>query len=105
MFLSSRPLIGARRRCAELLGSQAPELVSGIHSSTDVIHFDEIEAGGAGEPPLTACVIHGLLGAGKNLRTFCKSLQEKAESSGVRLKAVLVDQRNHGRQVVRPACC
>lgn len=37
--------------------------------------------------------------AGKNLQTFAKALCERAEDLGAIWRAVLVDQRNHGRWV------
>ena len=103
----TRQLLSARPwPVGSLVGSlQALELLRHFHSSpsagtSDLIHYEEIEAtqaAGAGAPALTACIIHGLLGAGKNLKTFSQRIVERAGMEGVNLKAVLVDQRNHGR--------
>lgn len=50
-----------------------------------------------GSPPITAVVIHGLLGAGKNWRSFTTKLAEQAAAESSRSwRMVLVDQRNHG---------
>ena len=50
------------------------------------------------ESPKLAVVLHGLLGAGRNLRTFTTELfQNASKHSGTPWTAVLVDLRNHGK--------
>ncbi|KDD73657.1 hypothetical protein H632_c1958p1 [Helicosporidium sp. ATCC 50920] len=49
------------------------------------------------EAAKTLCVIHGLLGVGRNLHTLTRTLLKEAEAPGAAWKALLLDLRNHGR--------
>ncbi|PSC76793.1 alpha beta hydrolase domain-containing 11 [Micractinium conductrix] len=70
------------------------------------LHFEAVEApppaaaagAAADRPPLTAVVLHGLLGTGRNLRSVMADLcRQAAAGSGVPWRALLVDLRCHGR--------
>ena len=45
-----------------------------------------------GDGPTTVVVVHGILGAGRNWRSFCRRLADRRPD----LRIVLVDLRNHG---------
>lgn len=52
---------------------------------------------GCSQPTQVACFVHGLLGSGRNWRSFARRLAEAAaQASGRGWRMVLVDQRNHG---------
>lgn len=63
--------------------------------------FDTLYSPGASaatEDARTVCVIHGLLGVGRNLHTLTRTLLRGAEAvQGRPWKALLLDMRNHGR--------
>ena len=57
-----------------------------------------------GAEPKLAVILHGLLGAGRNLRTFTTELFKQVTSqSNDQWIAVLVDLRHHGRSTLRPS--
>ncbi|CAL4972999.1 unnamed protein product [Urochloa decumbens] len=78
-------------------------LSSSIHSDaphqTQTLAFDEIQLSPEKPPTATAFILHGLLGSGRNWRSFSRTLaselQSRSPSDG--WKMVLVDLRNHGR--------
>jgi len=75
------------------------------------LHYEELlftpSKGGTSDlPPRTAIVIHGLLGAGRNWRSFTRGLGSKligegAPSDGRGWRFLLLDQRNHGKSTLR----
>ena len=80
---------------------------------TGLLHAEEVAppaaaparggTSGGGGPPHTLCVLHGLLGVGRNLRSVASSLvAEASEQTGAPWRALLVDQRNHGRSARVP---
>lgn len=101
---------GARRAGAAALRQSAC-----VHSSapaSSLLYCDELtavpppEAATAtrqGERPLTLLVVHGLLGTGRNLQTLSSNLiKQAAEQTGRPWRAVLVDQRGHGKSARLP---
>ncbi|KAE9459012.1 hypothetical protein C3L33_09077, partial [Rhododendron williamsianum] len=68
--------------------------------SLQTLAFEEVRSSSTDRPPdFTAFVLHGLLGSGRNWRSFARtlapSLSNSSPSSDWRM--VLVDMRNHGR--------
>ena len=108
----SRAAVTARRhvllpwclqRAAWLHGSSAPrtlyfeEVHSGAPPAADA---GATAAAAAATPPAprTMCVLHGLLGTGRNLRGVMQDLcRQAAEASGQPWRALLLDLRCHGR--------
>ncbi|KAL6614122.1 hypothetical protein ACP70R_036392 [Stipagrostis hirtigluma subsp. patula] len=78
-------------------------LSSSVHSDaphqTETLAFDEIQLSPEKSPTATAFVLHGLLGSGRNWRSFSRALaselHNRAPSEEWRM--VLVDLRNHGK--------
>lgn len=69
--------------------------------------FDEVVAHPPGERTSDqlnlGLLVHGLLGTGRNWRTFARSLAKQAAAeSGRGWRIALVDQRNHGRSAELP---
>lgn len=55
------------------------------------------------QPARLAVVLHGLLGAGKNLRSYTvECFRQAAAASGTSWHALLVDLRNHGKSAAKP---
>lgn len=77
-------------------------LSSSVHSDaaaqTETLAFHEIQLSPEKPPTATAFVLHGLLGSGRNWRTFSRSLASELRdrSPSDEWKMVLVDLRNHG---------
>ncbi|KAE8797843.1 Abhydrolase domain-containing protein 11 [Hordeum vulgare] len=77
-------------------------LSSPVHSDaahqTETLAFHEIQLSPEKPPTATAFVLHGLLGSGRNWRTFSRTLasQLRDRSPSDEWKMVLVDLRNHG---------
>ncbi|TVU36417.1 hypothetical protein EJB05_18350 [Eragrostis curvula] len=90
-LLSSSSAWCPRRLLSSSVGSDAPQ--------TETLAFDEIQLSPEKPPTATAFVLHGLLGSGRNWRSFSRTLaselRNRAPSDEWRM--VLVDLRNHGR--------
>lgn len=77
-------------------------LSSGPNQVPPALWNEEITAasssdGDAAPAEATAIVLHGLLGSGRNWRSFARRLVTEAKSrDGVHLRVLLVDLRNHG---------
>lgn len=67
-------------------------------AQTETLAFHEIQLSPEKPPTATAFVLHGLLGSGRNWRTFSRSLASELRdrSPSDEWKMVLVDLRNHG---------
>ncbi|MQM00118.1 hypothetical protein Taro_032852 [Colocasia esculenta] len=66
--------------------------------SMGTLAYEEIVAPSEGPPPAaTALVLHGLLGSGRNWRTFARNLASELAESSSGWRMILVDLRNHGR--------
>lgn len=75
------------------------------------LHYEEMlfppKVGASSEPPRVAVIVHGLLGSGRNWRSFTRSLgaavscSKEAEADGRGWRFLLVDQRNHGLSTLR----
>ncbi|GMH28718.1 hypothetical protein Nepgr_030561 [Nepenthes gracilis] len=68
--------------------------------SVETLAFEEVRASNEKQYNATAFVLHGLLGSGRNWRSFARSLASDLSSnapSSVEWRIVLVDLRNHGR--------
>ncbi|RCV28254.1 hypothetical protein SEVIR_5G396000v4 [Setaria viridis] len=78
-------------------------LSSPVHSDaphqTETLAFDEIQLSPEKPPTATAFVLHGLLGSGRNWRSFSRILASElhSRSPSDEWRMVLVDLRNHGR--------
>lgn len=81
---------------------EATPATAGLHTEAAQIYSERLASPGAGSGPTadtgTICVVHGLLGVGRNLATLTRTLLARAEQqSGRPWQAVLLDQRCHGR--------
>ncbi|KAI8527250.1 hypothetical protein RHMOL_Rhmol12G0061200 [Rhododendron molle] len=68
--------------------------------SLQTLAFEEVRSSSTDRPPdFTAFVLHGLLGSGRNWRSFARSLAPSLSNSSPSSdwRMVLVDMRNHGR--------
>ncbi|XP_010256254.1 PREDICTED: protein ABHD11 [Nelumbo nucifera] len=67
--------------------------------SLETLAYEEIQANPERPYSATAFILHGLLGSGRNWRSFSRNLVSKLASStsSVDWRMVLVDLRNHGR--------
>ena len=104
LLLQPQLLAALQQRAAWLHGS-------GQSASTTSLFFEEVHAAppaaaaaakqpaAATQPPArTMCVLHGLLGTGRNLRGVVANLcQQAAEASGQPWRALLLDLRCHGK--------
>ncbi|ONM36236.1 Catalytic/ hydrolase [Zea mays] len=78
-------------------------LSSPVHSDaphqTETLAFDEIQLSPEKPATATAFVLHGLLGSGRNWRSFSRALvsELRNRSPSDEWRMVLVDLRNHGR--------
>ncbi|KAL5227882.1 hypothetical protein ABZP36_016147 [Zizania latifolia] len=78
-------------------------LSSPVHSEashqTETLAFDEIQLSPEKPSTATAFVLHGLLGSGRNWRSFSRALASELRdrSPSDEWRMVLVDLRNHGR--------
>ncbi|PHT71090.1 hypothetical protein T459_26194 [Capsicum annuum] len=68
-----------------------------IQRSIATIAFDEIRSKPEKPYDFTAFIFHGLLGSGRNWRSFSRSLAASLSADGVNWRMVLVDLRNHGK--------
>lgn len=95
----------AARRAAALASSSAcrtPVPAAPFSSAPVNIYSERIASPGAADGPTpdtrTMCVVHGVLGTGRNLATLTRKLVTAGEAiSGHPWQAVLVDQRCHGK--------
>ncbi|CAE6076003.1 unnamed protein product [Arabidopsis arenosa] len=66
--------------------------------SLQTLAYEEVRSSGDRKSESTALILHGLLGSGRNWRSFSRSLASSLSvSSASDWKMVLVDLRNHGR--------
>ncbi|KAG7565427.1 Alpha/beta hydrolase fold-1 [Arabidopsis suecica] len=66
--------------------------------SLQTLAYEEVRSSGDRKSESTALILHGLLGSGRNWRSFSRSLVSSLSvSSASDWKMVLVDLRNHGR--------
>ncbi|EOA24359.1 hypothetical protein CARUB_v10017598mg [Capsella rubella] len=67
--------------------------------SLQTVAYEEVRSSGDGKKnESTALILHGLLGSGRNWRSFSRSLASSLSvSSASDWKMILVDLRNHGR--------
>ncbi|GJN17083.1 hypothetical protein PR202_gb04123 [Eleusine coracana subsp. coracana] len=104
MAASLRTASSLRSRLLSSFSAWCPPhllLSSSVHSDghqTETLAFDEIQLSPEKPPTATAFVLHGLLGSGRNWRSFSRTLaselHNRAPSDEWRM--VLVDLRNHG---------
>ncbi|KQK10722.1 protein ABHD11 isoform X1 [Brachypodium distachyon] len=86
-------------------------LSSSVHSDashkTETLAFDEIQLSPEKPSTATAFVLHGLLGSGRNWRTFSRTLasQLRDRSPSDEWRMVLVDLRNHGNSARIKGLC
>ncbi|KAK3166043.1 hypothetical protein QOZ80_1AG0040810 [Eleusine coracana subsp. coracana] len=77
-------------------------LSSSVHTDahqTETLAFDEIQLSPEKPPTATAFVLHGLLGSGRNWRSFSRTLASELHNHAPsdEWRMFLVDLRNHGR--------
>ncbi|CAH8268392.1 unnamed protein product [Arabidopsis lyrata] len=66
--------------------------------SLQTLAYEEVRSSGDRKSESTALILHGLLGSGRNWRSFSRSLASSLSvSSASHWKMILVDLRNHGR--------
>ncbi|ESQ45243.1 hypothetical protein EUTSA_v10010527mg [Eutrema salsugineum] len=66
--------------------------------SLQTLAYEEVRSSGDRKNESTAIILHGLLGSGRNWRSFSRSLASSLSvSSPSDWKMILVDLRNHGR--------
>jgi len=88
---SLRQLNDATRVSSSLAGRLAVQEVEGVPDKQD------------DRPPLHGLILHGMLGQGKNLRTFSRHLAAAlARTTSRRWRILLPDLRNHGATASRP---
>jgi len=86
-------------------------LSSSVHSDaanqTETLAFDEIQLSPEKPSTATAFVLHGLLGSGRNWRTFSRTLasQLRDRNPSDEWRMVLVDLRNHGNSARIKGLC
>lgn len=66
------------------------------HRSISTLAFDEVRSSSSEGYTFTAFILHGLLGSGRNWRSFSRSLASSLPS-GAEWRIVCIDLRNHGR--------
>lgn len=79
--------------------SQTPSFINRSRS-LQTLAYEEVRASSNGRPSTsTAFVLHGLLGSGRNWRSFSRSLTSTLSASfpSTEWRMVLVDLRNHGK--------
>jgi pimeloyl-ACP methyl ester carboxylesterase len=91
------------RRCLVgcLASSCAVHAPAQKRNASTNLAFETVAAGappaGAASPPLVGILLHGLLGSGRNWRSFARRLAASvAESSRRQVQVHLLDLRNHG---------
>ncbi|KAK9821307.1 hypothetical protein WJX81_006836 [Elliptochloris bilobata] len=99
--------LASHSKLRRLLTAPAAQAHFGWAYSTDngaVLAYEEIPAPGLSEKDADTCLlVHGLLGSGRNWRTFSRRLVAEAyASSGRRWRVILVDQRCHGASTALP---
>lgn len=69
------------------------------YRSIETLAYEEVQSPAERPTNLTAFVLHGLLGSGRNWRSFSRTLVSSLSSASPPSdwKMVLVDLRNHGR--------
>ncbi|CAN4109491.1 unnamed protein product [Withania somnifera] len=65
--------------------------------SIATVAFQEVRFSPEKPYNFTAFLLHGLLGSGRNWRSFSRSLASSLSADGVNWRMVLVDLRNHGK--------
>ncbi|XP_050944068.1 uncharacterized protein LOC127150402 [Cucumis melo] len=78
----------------------SPDLSFNGHSwrSLQTLAYEEVRTSPDGPYDSTAFVLHGLLGSGRNWRSFSRNLLSRlSNSSSSEWRVVLVDLRNHGK--------
>lgn len=96
----SRGVRELARRCLPVLVE--PRHTVSLHTEAAHIYSERIASAKAASGPTpdtgTICVVHGLLGVGRNLATLTRTLVAVAErQTGRPWQAVLLDQRCHGK--------
>lgn len=80
---------------------ESPTLFASCFTSSrslQTLAYEEVRTSGDRESESTALILHGLLGSGRNWRSFSRSLASSLSvSSASDWKMILVDLRNHGR--------
>ncbi|XP_010515726.1 PREDICTED: protein ABHD11-like isoform X2 [Camelina sativa] len=80
---------------------ESPSLFASCFTSSrslQTLAYEEVRSSGDRKNESTALILHGLLGSGRNWRSFSRSLASSLSvSSASDWKMVLVDLRNHGR--------
>ncbi|XP_068664015.1 uncharacterized protein [Aristolochia californica] len=90
------------RNCQLRFGFFSPQLLFHVHGNSrflGTLAYEEIRVSEDQPYNATAFVLHGLLGSGRNWRTFSRNLASeisKSSSSAAAWRMVLVDLRNHG---------
>ncbi|KAL3825742.1 hypothetical protein ACJIZ3_021771 [Penstemon smallii] len=85
---------GLRRLLNRFIGGPTP-IFHNSSRSLQTLAFEEIKSSPEKPHKLTAFILHGLLGSGRNWRSLARSLASSLSSDQWRM--VLVDLRNHGK--------
>ncbi|KAK1275613.1 hypothetical protein QJS04_geneDACA011739 [Acorus gramineus] len=85
-----------RSRCLFFSSSSRLPLLKNLHRSFETLAYEEVRVDPERPTKSTALVLHGLLGSGRNWKSFSRSLVSSIPGSE-EWRMVLVDLRNHGR--------